>query len=633
MRSRVVSLFLLLAAAWPRPAAAQAVRVVVLAKQTLEGNAAADSGLDSAASGALARAGVRLVDLDAALRAQRFALSDAVQSGRVPNELSVLNADALASLQLRCAHSADKIMGSKIEAQHCVLDSKVVATSSGDVVFAESEAFSGHGLNAQMAVQSVLSTQLPAAIERAAQLWLRRFTQIDAWELDLTVSHVLDRDSARSLSERLRRLPGVNAARMAVYDRGLARYTLAGRGQAALDRLADEIEADPQLALQVSYEAPHVLHAEFDVAKALRRAVMVMAIAAPASRGRSLVPELLRASLMNLPYLEMAHTQPLLATPAEARAFETRLRAKAQELHVPLVLCGGLSENAGGFAASLKLLESASGRTLVASAGEAAASAQAFDAAVRSLDAQFRAAVGHPEVRQRLGMQKLGGSLVRDTRLVIHAFKLPALDAPAAPQQAGTLLVRNASQEAVNDARLTLSAGELEFAAQPLPEVAPGETLQFAVPLEQALRMRETYLPLTAAVTYKVGAVYERVSAVAPLIRPAANPDAEEPGNGAPAGYMALIREGVQRHAAGDWERARVAFLRAHQLFPNARTWRALGMVEFDLGHYREAFESLSRALETDVRPLAPEQRGEVRRLMVRARVAADPNAAGSIVL
>jgi tetratricopeptide (TPR) repeat protein len=148
--------------------------------------------------------------------------------------------------------------------------------------------------------------------------------------------------------------------------------------------------------------------------------------------------------------------------------------------------------------------------------------------------------------------------------------------------------------------------------------------------------MRQAYLPLTAAVTYKVGAVYERVSAVAPLISPGASSQAgerEAPGNGVPAEYMTLIRAGVLHHSAGDWEQARSAFLRAHQLFPNARTWRALGMVEFDLGHYRDAFVALSRALEAGVRPLLPDQRSEVRRLIARARAAIDPNAPGSIVL
>ena len=125
------ALFLGLLAA--RPLAAQTLRAVVLPKYTLADRSLDASGLDTAVSESLRRSGLRVVDLDSALRAQRMVLSDEVNAGRVPNELSVLNADVLLAVQLRCAQSAAKVLDSKLQAVHCVIDGKVVSTSSGDV--------------------------------------------------------------------------------------------------------------------------------------------------------------------------------------------------------------------------------------------------------------------------------------------------------------------------------------------------------------------------------------------------------------------------------------------------------------------------------------------------------------------
>lgn len=625
-------ILLLVGASFSTNAHAQAVRVVLLSKHTLDGAPSAESGLDSAVGSTLAKVGVRLVDVDAALRAQRFALSDAVQSGRIPNELTELNADALASLQLRCARSADNLLGTQLQAEQCVLDTKVIAVSSGDVVYAQSESFTGHGLSAQMAVQTILDRQLPAAIERSAQAWLARFTRADAWELDLTVTRLTDRETARALAKLLTRLPGVSGARMGVFDRDIAKYTLAGSGKNQLERLADELEADPRLSLRVSHEAPHVLHAEYDFAKAQRRPVMVMAVAPLKPELRSVAPELVRASLMNLPYLEMAHTQPLVASPEQARSYEARLRDKARSLRVPLVLSGAIAESKTGFSATLKLIESESGRTVAATAAESDASAKAFDSAVRALDEQFRQAITHAEVRTRLGLQNAAHGLERDTRLVIHAFQLPALKAaPAAAQ--GSLLIRNASTDAVQGGRVTLSAGARELDALPLPSLEPGATVKLPIPLARVAQLTQTQLLLTAAVTYSIDGVYERVTAVAQLQRSGGyDPTGEYAANGAPADYLPLVRRGVQRHQTGDFQAARALFQRAHQLFPNARTLRALGMVEFDLGHYSAALESLTQALSAHARALTPDLRSEVVRLAAHTRGMLEPEAGVVVV-
>jgi tetratricopeptide (TPR) repeat protein len=84
--------------------------------------------------------------------------------------------------------------------------------------------------------------------------------------------------------------------------------------------------------------------------------------------------------------------------------------------------------------------------------------------------------------------------------------------------------------------------------------------------------------------------------------------------------YEAEIGAAVDEHEAGRFEAARGHFLRAHGVFPNARTLRGLGKVEFELGNYVAAYEYLQAALESPVRPLPDDLRSESAALVERAR-------------
>ena len=86
------------------------------------------------------------------------------------------------------------------------------------------------------------------------------------------------------------------------------------------------------------------------------------------------------------------------------------------------------------------------------------------------------------------------------------------------------------------------------------------------------------------------------------------------------AAYEAAIAEAVAHFSASHWSEARALFLRAHEIKPSARTLRGLGVVEFELGHYAEAYRLLGRALSDPRRPLAPAQRSEAQRVREHLR-------------
>lgn len=83
--------------------------------------------------------------------------------------------------------------------------------------------------------------------------------------------------------------------------------------------------------------------------------------------------------------------------------------------------------------------------------------------------------------------------------------------------------------------------------------------------------------------------------------------------------YRQLVSEGLREFASGRFEEALVLFLDAHEIEPNARTFRALGATSYELRRYADAVSYFSSALESDARPLSGEQREEVERARERA--------------
>jgi hypothetical protein len=603
-------------------ASAQAIRAVVLPKETREGQLVNDSGLEAVATNVLQQHGIRVLDLDASLRAQRFALSDSVAAGKLPAELTVLNADALASLQLRCSKSSEGVMATKILAFDCALDTKVIRVDTGEVIFANSESLTGHGLNAQMAVQSVLGKQLPDALRGGASRWAAAFTTAASWELELVVTRISDRQTARGLAERIGKLPGVSGARLVVFNAGLAKYAVAGAGQAELEGFATAIDDDRSLALTLTYESSRMLHAEHDFKKAFSRPVMAMTVV-PSGEGLDVLgPEATRAALMNLPYFEMAHSQPVLSSPANARALEDKLRKRAEALKVPLVFAASLSHGDKQWSSAFKLIEVASGRTVAAATGSGPGSAEALDAVTRKFDEQYRSALGDAATRQRLGIQEAGTGA--STQLVINAFKLPQPRDGGRESRAlrGTLELRNASANRIEDAVLQLSSGADKVLSQPVPPIEPGASIELPVELNGVAPAEGDYVRVTAEVTYKVGPSYERVAAVAPLMRPvkhARKPAAVKGDSTLSPQYVEVLAVAVKQHADGEWEEAFKTFQRAHELSPNARTLRALGMVAFDLRNYDNATRYLGQALANKERALDNSMREQVTKLRAQA--------------
>lgn len=87
-----------------------------------------------------------------------------------------------------------------------------------------------------------------------------------------------------------------------------------------------------------------------------------------------------------------------------------------------------------------------------------------------------------------------------------------------------------------------------------------------------------------------------------------------------PQAYRVEMDRAFQEFEAGVYLEARVHFLEAHRVYPNARSLRALGQCEYELKSYASAIDLLQQALASTVRPLTEEARKETEDLIARAR-------------
>lgn len=84
--------------------------------------------------------------------------------------------------------------------------------------------------------------------------------------------------------------------------------------------------------------------------------------------------------------------------------------------------------------------------------------------------------------------------------------------------------------------------------------------------------------------------------------------------------YRQTIDEAVREFSAGRFDEARSLFRRAHEISPNARTLRGLGMTAYELRAYVQAIRELQAALADQRKPLEGELRSKVEALLDKAR-------------
>jgi hypothetical protein len=88
--------------------------------------------------------------------------------------------------------------------------------------------------------------------------------------------------------------------------------------------------------------------------------------------------------------------------------------------------------------------------------------------------------------------------------------------------------------------------------------------------------------------------------------------------------YRSALKDALAEYDASHFEEARILFRRAHEINPNARTLRSIGMASFELRDYVAAVRALSAALIDTRKPLNSEQRAHAQGLLERSRMYVD---------
>jgi hypothetical protein len=96
-----------------------------------------------------------------------------------------------------------------------------------------------------------------------------------------------------------------------------------------------------------------------------------------------------------------------------------------------------------------------------------------------------------------------------------------------------------------------------------------------------------------------------------------ANADASAGDTGS-AAYREFIEQALNEFKLENWPEARLLFRRAHELNPNARTLRSIGMTSFEMRDYVSAAVALNEALADTRQPLTPAQWKECEALLAR---------------
>lgn len=87
------------------------------------------------------------------------------------------------------------------------------------------------------------------------------------------------------------------------------------------------------------------------------------------------------------------------------------------------------------------------------------------------------------------------------------------------------------------------------------------------------------------------------------------------------AGYREATAEAESEYDSGHYPEARTLFARAHELYPNARSLRSLGVVSFQLRRYSDCVTFLEQALASTEQPLDGSLRASAQRLLGKAQL------------
>lgn len=501
---------------------AQQIRVVVLPKVTIENKENNSSSLESLITKSLNEKGMRVVELSAALAAQKAAFSDTVQSGKLPSELSVLNADALASIQLICDKNSGAVLGSDIQSYFCTMNSKIIRIDSGDVAYTESKNYTAIGLNALQAVETLLKKQLYPELAANIATWQKSWGGDGKWSLDIVVTGLADRKKAQEISDYLGKVKGVESCSLVMFTKDFSKYAISGSDAPNLKNLKAMLDTDSKLSLKVNYESGRLVHAEFDFGQAFSRGINVYLEMKKTANAKTfdLISSngagLLHSYLMNMDYFDVK-------TAELTQKDKGSLVQEAKKSGIPLVLLSSITNDGSTWLNTMELIGAKDGKTIVAASGNDSDPFAAMDKSVRDMDKKYRLSLANPATRLALNFSNDAKAAAQTERLSVEQFDVAQIFPSLLPYYRkngiGTMTIKNISGKKLDSLEIRYSINDKVAGTMKLAELAAGKTEKINVKLDIIPDGASgAYSQIVAEVTYKDGETYGRKDAFSPLV-------------------------------------------------------------------------------------------------------------------
>ena len=503
------------------------LRVVVLPKSTVDGQPYDSASIETEISNILTGKNMRIVELNTALKAQKAAFSDLVASGKVPTELSVLNADALVSAQMACDKNSDSIMGSNIKSWFCVMNTKVIRVDSGDVIFSDSKNYTATGLNVLAAINTVVKKGMAKNIDASVDQWSKNWSNEGRWNMDLVITGVAQKTKVDEIAAILKGVPGVKDSGVVMFNKDFSKISITGEGAGNYAKLRETIDTSDKLSLRVNYEAGRVIHAGFDFGQAYSRAVSAF-ISVPLSGGKKSMselisskgPDILTGYLMNLEYFEIKESS-LLKGGRDAAI------AEAKKAGIPLVIFAEVVEKDNDWLSVVELVMAEGGKKLAVVKGTAGDPFEAMDMAVRELDKNYRISITKPEFRKSLNLGNDAASAASSLKLTVEKFEVGQIFPSLVPyyrnKGIGTITLKNISDSTLKNVEIAFKISDKVVGTAKVADIAPKGTAVATVRLDTIPEGKSEYAQLAANITYTVGETYGSKDAYAPLVVHAKN--------------------------------------------------------------------------------------------------------------
>ena len=503
------------------------LRLVILPKTTVDGKSYDAASVETEVIKRYTQKDMRIIELSTALKAQAAALSDLVSKGKVPKELSVLNADALVSVQLACDKNSNSIMGSKIKSWFCVFNTKIIRVDSGDVIFADSKNYTATGLNALQAMNTVVKKKVGKHADAAVELWAKSWSNEGKWSLDLIITGIDRKNRLNQINTVLKSIAGVKSSKIVMFKKDLSKIAISGEGASNFDTLRDALDTSEKLSLQVNYDAGRVIHAQFDFGQAFSRSVYAYITPPENATDKTIAKliaskgtDLLQSYLMNLDYLQIEKSS-ILKGKRQAAAKE------AAANKVPLVVFAQVVQKGKEWMSILELISTDNMKKIAIVKGTAGDPFEAMDLAVRNLDKKYRIALTKPGFRKSMNYGKDVASAMSSMKLSVEKFEVgqifPSLVPYYRKKGIGSISIKNISANTLKNVEIAYKINGKVVGTIKVADIESKKIAQADVKLDTIPDSKSEYSQLEANITFTVGDSYGKKDAFAPLVIHAKN--------------------------------------------------------------------------------------------------------------